>query len=282
MVQINSTFYNISTKIPYIESQCEKNIENPSKSNTELVNNFVIEKFYIPSTQTGKSRGLKQLYTPEKLYQLYTIVKLTPSTEDKELQDRFREAKLALKFWKNRHLDIELTRFLEHSDDLKKIFEEDAPNIPSSGIKAIHAMIVLQLLSDEGPNLELLKTVKPLIETSKLEQHIRNEENAIRNMRQELVNISRNNLLLVPQDNTEIRKKEEMIEQMKVLHSILLSNKASTQNTLLYQVKFLFSLFTAEQTKDLHKAYKGLLKYIEYLLDEEREIKLSPTLVDVH
>lgn len=236
--------------------------------------------------------GILELYTPEKLYQLYQVQHQEFKDEDLSPPEIFRRlnsisptrhAGLALQCWEKRESETGILQFLKDIIDTKEILWVPAPALHSTGIEALHANVVLHILLGKEIDVEILEKINSNLKQSELKQHIENEKRIIETMKQEIYPLSHSvaGHSIAGIDKLETEEVESLIIEKKLdqrigllvlayKHKTLAIEKKKEAVELLEALNFFLLCGEIETPK---KALEGAEKYLDYLVDEEKKKK---------
>lgn len=214
------------TTVPEFNSQPAIKTEVLRKSLAAFVNKIVVEGGLLDDTQLQEARTLVQqvlkLYTPEKLVELHGVANRVDSfagesfyrslfdpAGEKRPQQINCGAQIALECWKNRKA-LTVEKFLINFINVGQVFWRQAPDLSDRDPEIIEASLVLNRLLDEESNPELLKVVRlNLAQHLNVDEHIRDEEITIHNMKLSIEALPENILGLARLKNEKLKEELE-------------------------------------------------------------------------
>lgn len=286
-----------STIAPQLMFHHKAETEDLRESLTKFIREAPNDERLFTDAQLETAKELKRevlkLYTPEKLFELHKII----SRQDKHVDEGIPkiincikervsmlialQAFYSLACWKEKKSNTDILEFINIIIKAKEIFWGPAPELPSAGMEALLAKVVLHMLLEKETHLELLQEVKSEILQDNLQKHIDNEKDLIERKRKE-INIfkpmSKDVFLVGRFEEDALRKKNENENEYDFDQDRLRTNveiKIDVVNKKEKAIGFLnaFNSFLEDgKTKELQKALIGAGIYLDHLVDEEKKI----------
>lgn len=247
---------------------------------------------YLYESQRETAEALKTqalaLFTPQKLYQLQEAYRagerdtdtselsfmMDPHGKIREMKQR-AHAGIGIQSWTQRESTSALA-FLRNLCKSGSILWDNAPEIPSKGIKALHAKVSLFLLQEKEFYSEILQEITGTMRSFPISTFIRIEG--------ERIEMKRRTLPVIPSSMADLvnQKEEKLIQRAEtdrafapvaahILEYKLAKLKLKKREEKFELVKSFQSYLQGSKQNDAATALKGAKAYLDHLVDEENK-----------